>query len=153
MDASPRASRKRSTPPDALFIDTWGWLALADARDPGPQAVLERRARTAPGSLIPSDYVLDETFTRLFSRVAFVQARKFSDAIVAAGASEQLRIERITKERFDAAPRLGIRYRDKRGISFTDLTSFIVMRELGVKHVLTADSHFMQVQLGFLRVP
>jgi predicted nucleic acid-binding protein len=78
---------------------------------------------------------------------------KFSDAILAAGAGGQLRIERITEERFDAAYKLRIRYRDKPGISFTDLTSFVVMRELGVKHVLTADAHFTQVQLGFLCVP
>lgn len=145
---------RRSTPPEALFIDTWGWLVLADARDPAhAQAVVERHTRTAPQSLITSDYVLDETFTRLFSRVAFVLARQFSDAILAAGAGGQLRIERITPERFDAAYKLRIRYRDKPGISLTDLTSFVVMREFGVKHVLTADSHFTQVQLGFLRVP
>lgn len=145
---------RRSTPPEALFIDTWGWLALADARDPGhAQAVSERRARTASGSLITSDYVLDETFTRLFSRVSFIPARKFSDAILAAGAGGQLRIERITSERFDAAYKLRVRYRDKPSISFTDLTSFVVMRELGVKHVLTADSHFIQVQLGFRPIP
>jgi predicted nucleic acid-binding protein len=145
---------RRSTPPEALFIDTWGWLALADARDPAhAQVVAARRARTGPGSLITSDYVLDETLTRLFSRAAFAQARKFSDAILAAGAGGQLRIERITEERFDAAYKLRIRYRDKPGISFTDLTSFVVMRELGVKHVLTADAHFTQVQLGFLCVP
>jgi uncharacterized protein len=154
MEASPKASMRRSTPPEALFIDTWGWLALADARDPAhAQAVVERRARTAPGGVITSDYVLDETFTRLFSRVAFGEARKFSDAILAAGAGGQLAIERITPERFDAAYKLRVRYRDKPAISFTDLTSFAVMRELGVKHVLTADAHFTQVQLGFHRVP
>jgi len=145
---------RRFTPPEALFIDTWGWLSLADARDPGhAQAVSERRARTAPGSLITSDYVLDETFTRLFSRVAFAQARKFSDAILIASSGGQVGIERITPDRFDAAYKLRIRYRDKPEISFTDLTSFVVMRELGLKQVLTADAHFTQVQLGFLRVP
>jgi predicted nucleic acid-binding protein len=144
----------RSTPLESLFIDTWGWLALADARDPAhEQAVLERRTRAAPGSLITSDYVLDETLTRLFSRVIFAQARKFSDAILEAGTGGQLRIERITAERFDIAYKLRIRYRDKPAISFTDLTSFVVMRELGVKHVMTADAHFTQVQLGFVRVP
>jgi hypothetical protein len=64
---------RRSTPPEALFIDTWGWLALADARDPAhAKAVSERRARRERGSLITSDYVLDETFTRLFSRMPFL---------------------------------------------------------------------------------
>ena len=144
----------RSTPPERLFVDTWGWLVLADARDPAhAQVVAERRARMAPGSLITSDYVLDETFTRLFSRVPFAAAHKFSDAVIASAAGGQLKIEQITPERFGAAYKLRIRYRDKPTISFTDLTSFVLMRELGINDVLTADSHFMHVHLGFRLVP
>lgn len=145
---------KPFTHPEALFIDTWGWLVLADARDPAhAKVVAERRASSAAGGLVTSDYVLDETFTRLFSRVPFVQARKFCDAIRAAAAGDQLKIERIRPERFEAAYKLRERYRDKPTISFTNLTSFVVMRELGIRNVLTADSHFTQVQLGFRRLP
>lgn len=146
---------KPFTHPEALFIDTWGWLVLADARDPAhAKVVSERRAHAAGGgSLVTSDYVLDETFTRLFSRVAFAPARKFCDAIRAAAVVDQLKIERIGPERFEAAYKLRERYRDKPSISFTDLTSFVVMSELGIRSVLTADAHFAQVQLGFRRIP
>ena len=46
-----------------------------------------------------------------------------------------------------------LRYRDKPDISFTDFTSFVVMRELGLRDVLTADAHFAQAHLGFRRLP
>jgi predicted nucleic acid-binding protein len=154
MDTSRKALMMPSTHPEALFVDIWGWLALADSRDPAHgQAISERRSRSGPGSLITSDYILDETFTRLFSRVAFSAARKFSGAILAAVENGLLRLERVTPARFDEAYRMRLQYRDKPLISFTDLTSFVVMRELGVRDVLTADVHFAQVQLGFRRVP
>src|SRR5713226_5914928 len=100
---------KRSTRAERLFLDTWGWLVLADARDPAhPGAVSERRSRSTPGGLVTTDYVLDETFTRLFARCSFALARQFSMAIMEAASGGLLRVERITPERFEAAadPRL-----------------------------------------------
>jgi uncharacterized protein len=144
----------RSIRPERLFVDTWGWLALADSRDPAhEQVVSERRSYTGAGALVTSDYVLDETITRLFSACPFSVARKFCDAILEAASSGLLHLERITPERFDAAYRLRLRYRDKPRISFTDLTSFVVMRELDIRNVLTADRHFAQVHLGFRCLP
>jgi uncharacterized protein len=145
---------KRSIPGEPLFLDTWGWLVLADAKDPAhAEAVAERRRRSGAGRLITTDYVLDETFTRLFSRCSFGVARQFSDALLAAEPAGILKIERIGPQRFEAAYLWRVRYRDKPGISFTDLTSFVVMKELGIREVLTADAHFTQVHLGFRRVP
>jgi len=40
-----------------------------------------------------------------------------------------------------------------RKISFTDLTSMVVMRELGIKDIITGDEHFNGVGMGFKRVP
>ena len=39
------------------------------------------------------------------------------------------------------------RYRDK-DLSFTDCTSFILMRELKVREALTTDHHFLQAGFG-----
>ena len=144
----------RSTAVERLFIDTWGWLVLADAKDPAHvPAASERRRRSAPGSLVTTDYVLDETFTRLFSRCPFPLAHQFSKAIFEAASSGLVSIERITPERFAASYRLRVRYRDKPAVSFTDLTSFLVMQELGIREVLTADAHFAQAHLGFRCLP
>jgi predicted nucleic acid-binding protein len=60
-----------------------------------------------------------------------------------------VRVEPIDSDRFARAYRLRLRYKDKPRISFTDLTSFVVMTELGIRDVLTGDAHFASVQLGF----
>lgn len=59
----------------------------------------------------------------------------------------------MTRERLSRAWRLRLRYRDKPRISPTDLTSFVVMRELGLRHALTGDAHFEQVGLNFSKLP
>lgn len=140
---------------ERLFVDTWGWLVLANDRDPAFASVSRIRAAAATrGSVwVTTDYVLDETMTRLFAMAPFDQARRFSEGVFAASRQGTLDIEHVTPERFRGAWRLRLRYRDKPRISFTDLTSFVVMRELGLQQVLSADAHFEQIGLGFSRVP
>jgi predicted nucleic acid-binding protein len=62
-------------------------------------------------------------------------------------------IERIDPQRFDNAWKLRLRYKDKPKVSFTDLTSFVVMRENHIRRVVTADAHFGQIGLGFQIIP
>ena len=128
---------------------------LEDGKDPAHLRVdrLRRQYRDAGSAWVTTDYVLDETITRLFARRPFSEAETFFDRIFQAQRLGLLLIERITPERFENAYRFRLRYRDKPRISFTDLTSFAVMRELGIRHVLTADAHFTQAHLGFQTLP
>jgi predicted nucleic acid-binding protein len=140
---------------DRLFVDTWAWLVLANDRDPAFDGVSRIRAGAAgqSGAWVTTDYVLDETMTRLFATAPFAAARRFLEAIFEASRLGLLDIEQVTPERFSRAWRLWLRYDDKPRISFTDLTSFVVMGELGIHRVLTGDAHFEQVGLGFTRLP
>ena len=138
-----------------LFVDTWGWLVLANDRDAAFEGVSRIRASAAgrPGAWVTTDYVLDETMTRLFTAVPFAEAGRFMEGVFEASRQGLLDIEHVTPERFSRAWRLRLRYRDKPRISFTDLTSFVVMRELGLRNALTGDAHFEQVGMGFRRLP
>ncbi len=140
---------------ERLFVDTWAWLVLANDRDPAYGRVVRMRASVAgrAGAWVTTDYVLDETMTRLFARAPFAQARQFMEGIFEASRRGLLDIEHVTPERFRRAWRLRLRFHDKPRISFTDLTSFVVMRELGLRHALTSDAHFEQVGMGFSTVP
>ncbi|MGA2326711.1 MAG: hypothetical protein ABSH05_10550 [Bryobacteraceae bacterium] len=100
-----------------------------------------------------TDYVLDETMTRLFALAPFAQARRFTGGIFEASRRGLVDIEHVTPEWFSRAWRLRLRFHDKPRISFTDLTSFVVMRELGLRHALTGHAHFEQVGLGFFKLP
>ena len=97
--------------------------------------------------------MLDETFTLLFKRVPFGQAQLFVQHVDEAVRTGHLHLEWVGPERFDEAQSLRLQYQEKPGISFTDLTSIVVMEELELTHVLTGDAHFEQVGSDFRRVP
>src|SRR5437867_2953860 len=98
-----------------LFVYTWGWLVLANDRDPAFRGVSEIRsgATGRRGAWVTTDYVLDETTTRLFAGVPFAEARRFLEGVFDASRQGLLDIEHITPERFSQAWKLRLRYRDK----------------------------------------
>lgn len=138
-----------------LFIDTWGWLTLRDRRENRHEDIknlyLDLRGRGC--SFYTSDYVLDETFTLLFRRLQFEEAKSSLEMIQTAIKGGYLHLERISPERFEKAKSLRIRFQDKPRISFTDLTSMVVMTERGIIDILTEDEHFNQVGLDIQKVP
>jgi len=139
----------------AIFVDTWGWMTLGHRREPRHAEVkhIYQELRNNRIPIYTSDYVLDEVITLLFRREDFGVATSFVEGIMAASVLEQLLIERITPDRFLAAWELRKRFQDKPGISFTDLVSMLIMNERGIHQVLTEDEHFIQVGMGFSRVP
>ncbi len=140
---------------NAIFIDTWGWVALGSARDSKHPEVsrLYRTLRSEKRLIFTSDYILDETVTLLFRREVYADALRFITGILKSAEERFITIERISSDRFADAWKLRQRFQDKPGISFTDLTSMVVMKERHIKHVLTEDVHFQHVGMGFQIVP
>jgi hypothetical protein len=133
----------------AIFVDTGGWVACGDAADPAHAASCAARDRALEEGhlLVTTDYVADETLTMLRLRLGRAAAEAWWRQV---DGSVRLRWERIGTERFDRARDLFFRYRDKT-FSFTDCTSFVVMRELRLTRALATDRHFRQ--MGFAVVP
>ena len=134
---------------EMLFIDTWGWVTLHNRRESrhGEVNAFYRDFRLRGGKLYTTDYVLDETLTLLFRRLPLDQAKTSMKSLNNAVDRGYLNLEWIEPLRFEEAKSLRLKFDDKPRISFTDLTSMVVMKELGVKSILTDDDHF--VQLGF----
>lgn len=132
-----------------LFVDTAGWVACADKADPSNQAAVASRDQwlEAGGLLLTTDYVVDETLTLLRFRLGLAAAAAWWRQVEA---SSRLRWESISLARADVARGLFFRYRDKE-FSFTDCTSFAVMKELKIREALTTDRHF--AQMGFVMKP
>jgi predicted nucleic acid-binding protein len=141
-------------PGDPTFVDTWGWCAFADRADPWHRRVAtaldERWNENLP--VVTTDYVLDETITLIFRRLAFAKAKRLLDAMDQSVERGFVDVQAVSAERFAEAKRLRLKYRDKPRISFTDFTSFVVMRELGLAEVITDDDHFQHVGLGFRKI-
>jgi uncharacterized protein len=138
-----------------IFVDTWGWLAFGHRRDTHHADVeqLLQDCRENRQPIHTSDYVLDELITLLFRREIHEEAVRFIEGLVADAAGAKLQIQRITGERFAAALELRKRYKDKPDISFTDLTTIGIMRELRLTAIVTKDRHFQHVGLGFDTLP
>jgi predicted nucleic acid-binding protein len=132
-----------------LFVDTAGWMACADAGDPAYETTCNARDRwlERDGLLLTTDYVIDETLTLLRLRLGLSAAENWWHSIAA---SRRLQRELIHEERAEQARAIFFRYRDK-DFSFTDCTSFAVMREMRLRQALTTDTHFRQA--GFQMLP
>jgi predicted nucleic acid-binding protein len=128
---------------EKLFIDTWGWVVLHNKREPRHTEVdrFYRKWRLRSGPIYTSDYIFDETFTLLSRRLATGLLDDILVSLDEAIHQGYLILEWIFPERFSKAKELRFRFIDKPMISFTDLTSMVVMKELGIKSILTDDDH------------
>lgn len=124
-------------------------MSCADAADEDHAASVKARdaALRAGSRLVTTDFVVDEALTLLRIRLGLAAAEAWWRQV---NDSRQLRWERIDASRFERAREWFFRQRDKT-YSFTDCTSFIVMRELRITRALSLDHHFRQA--GFLMVP
>ena len=133
----------------ALFVDTEGWMACADGADPAHvQSYAARDAALEAGqTLVTTDFVVDEALTLIRLRLGLDAAEAWWQQV---DGSPRLRWERIDSARFERARHLFFQYRDK-DFSFTDCSSFVVMREIRLTHAITTDGHFRQ--MGFQILP
>jgi len=131
-----------------VFADTSGLYALADRRDPLHPAAQEWLRRWAPQGrrLVVTDYILDEAATLAKARAGGPAAVRLLDLVEQ---SAVFTLTGISATRF-ADARAFFRKQADHGYSFTDCTSFVVMRELKLREALTSDRHFTEA--GFSRL-
>jgi predicted nucleic acid-binding protein len=125
-----------------VFLDTSGLYALVDRKDahhPDARTIVERLLRGGR-RLVATDYVLAETVNLANARSGTRVAVRVLDLIEQ---SAGIRIEWIGTSRFDATKAFFRKHADHT-YSFTDCTSFVVMRELKLSQALTTDHHFAQ---------
>lgn len=140
---------------EKIFVDTWGWLTLHDRKEYKHQEVVEiyRGMLASKSKIYTSTFVLDETFTLFFKRLNVEQAKQSMVKLSSAFESSFFELVEIDKIRFQRTEILRIKYLDKPKISFTDLSSMVVMQEYKIKKIITEDDHFNQVGLGFECIP
>jgi predicted nucleic acid-binding protein len=131
-----------STAAKSVFADTSFFFALAAKRDHAHEQATAVYARLVKGGrrLLTTDYVIDETMTlvklRTEARVALALLERIEQ-------SETVVIEAIDAVRFHEAKALFRRHADH-DYSFTDCSSFVVMREQKLTEALTTDAHFTE---------
>ncbi len=123
-----------------IFVDTSGLYALVERNDAHHIAAREavsQLVRTGK-KLVVTDYVVAETVNLANARSGAHVAVRVLDLVEQ---SVGIRIEWILPARFDAAKKFFRKHADH-AYSFTDCSSFVVMRELLLREALTTDRHF-----------
>lgn len=133
-----------------LFVDTSAWVALIDVSDGchGQASRFWRSALTEGRQFLTSDYVLDETYTLLRRRRNGLKMAVALHDLIAA--SEIIDEATIGAELRALGWEIFAGYEDK-VLSFTDCTSFALMRERRLIEVFTFDTDFERA--GFLVSP
>ncbi len=135
-----------------IFVDTWAWYALTDAGDQEhvvAQLALDELLDKGY-TFVTTNFVLAETFTLIRYNLHHRAAVEFQRRLQQLVDSELVELIRIDKTHEDAAWLIFERY-DDQDFSYTDCTSFAVMRTLKLIQAFTGDHHF--AILGFTPFP
>lgn len=122
------------------FIDTGGFFALATPRSAHHEKAVAwmEEARRLKWRALTSDYILDETATLFRARGLY---HRVSDIFDLAEKSAALETVRVDPETFQESKAFFLKHRDQE-FSFTDCTSFVLMRRWKLRQALATDAHF-----------
>jgi len=122
---------------NAIFVDTSGFVALTDKRDrhhARAKRFFRLLARTRK-PLVTSTYVADEVITLVRMRIGHAVAVEVGNALLG---SKWCRMLDVDEELRASAWSFFTRYKDQE-FSFTDCTSFAIMRALAIDEAFTFD--------------
>ena len=131
-----------------VFVDTFYWIALANPNDEWHETVKHVSRSLGPAQLISTDEVLTEFLTFYSGHGSTLRATA-SRLVRATMVNPNIRTVPQSRTSFERALLLYEGRADKE-YSLTDCSSMEVMRENGLKEVLTHDHHFQQE--GFTRL-
>jgi len=130
---------------ERVFVDTSAWFAYANSRDKSHTRVREALEKWE-NRLVTSNFVFDETVTLLMMRGGGNVALKMGEGLRDPGL---VRLMRLVTEDEEEAWSIFSRHKDKNW-SFTDCTSFALMRRLGLDTAIAVDDHFKQAGFNIL---
>ncbi|MEK6672993.1 MAG: PIN domain-containing protein [Nitrospirota bacterium] len=124
-------------------MDTSAWLALNDRNDQyyKQSAIKISLVKKQKIELVTSEYIFDESITLIRHRVSHRHAVIFGDSLLN---SNMVEIVDVNADCRLKAWEMFKKYEDKE-LSFTDCTSFVLMKDMRLHKAFTFDEHFRQV--------
>jgi len=120
-----------------LFVDTSAWFAYINRKD-RDHAPVSRALQSFSGRLVTSNFVFDETVSLCLYRMGHCVARTAGNVLMDPQAVDLIR---LTANDEHTAWQLFCARGDQR-FSFTDCTSFVLMRRLGLHTAAALDEDF-----------
>lgn len=130
-----------------IFLDTSGLYEYLDDVQPRHREVAGLLESSKPCRFVTSNFVRDELITLCLTRRGHDVARRVGNLLMQGGAMDVIH---VTPSDEQQAWQLFLQRPDKR-YSFTDCTSFVLMRRQGIRAALSMDDHFRQE--GFELLP
>ncbi|MBI5213142.1 MAG: type II toxin-antitoxin system VapC family toxin [Nitrospirae bacterium] len=126
-----------------LFVDTSAWFALHDSKDQNhKEAVLKSlEIKKRKVELVTSEYIMDESITLIRHKVSHKASVVFGESLLF---SNIVTIMDVSQDDRLKAWELFKKYEDK-SFSFTDCTSFVLMKNSDLRKAFTFDEHFKQI--------
>jgi uncharacterized protein len=130
-----------------VLLDTSGFFALMDARDPAHlkarRWIGSQRGRARP---VTTEWIIGETCTLLVARKRPHLVGRFLDYLELSTALQVLNPD----EGLLVSAKQLIRRQAEQGYSFVDCLSFCVMKERRISQALTTDEHFRKAGFSAL---
>lgn len=133
---------------EKVFVDTSAWVALFVENDQNHKKAvcIFNEIKNSRLPIYTSDYCIDETITAILVRGSHKQSVLAGEALFA---SKIIKIISVCPDYLQLAWELYQKYRDKR-FSFTDVTSFSIMKDLNIKKALAFDRDFIQAGIELI---
>jgi len=132
---------------ETVFVDTSFFKALIDKKDDFHEDALTilQNLKSQSCKLVTTNYVLDETITLILVRCGVRRVKDLQEKLVDL---KILKVLRITHK--DEKNSWDWFWNDWSRLSFTDCTSFALLKRIGLTHVAAFDTHFSRA--GFTAV-
>ena len=126
-----------------IFVDSGAWIALVSQGDQhyNDAVTIFNDLIQQRTQLLTTDYVIDETATRLRYKVNHSIAVQFLNLIESSKVTGRLTVTEIDSALFQEAERLFRQY-DTAELSFTDCTSFAVCQQYNISEAFAFDQDF-----------
>ncbi len=133
---------------EKVFVDTSGWVALFVENDQNHKKAVSifEEIKSSKLPIYTSDYCIDETITTILARGNHKQSVLAGEALFT---SKIIKIVHVCPDYLQAAWELYQKYKDKR-FSFTDVTSFAMMKDLSIKKAFAFDREFIQAGIELI---
>ena len=133
---------------EKVFADTSGWVALFVVNDKDHEKAVSifEDLKQSKVPIYTSDYVIDETITTILTRGNHKQSVFAGEVLLT---SKIVKIVHVSANYFQSAWEFYQKYRDKQ-FSFTDVTSFTIMKDLNINRAFAFDRDFRQAGIELI---
>jgi uncharacterized protein len=133
-----------------VFVDTSAWVAYFDKKDTNHESALKiwQQLKQEKAILCTTDYILDEMLTLLKIRANSDAVLIAVNAIIQSPSTELIWVK---EKLFMGALKLFEKYKDHR-FSFTDCTSFEVMKTSSIQKAFAFDADFLKAGFEVLGI-